>query len=69
MKVRIISSDFILPMGTVLDVGTNPPRSWVGQYEVVDPLDHDGDGVKGGAWNVDRDKPVPVEIIAKDRRG
>lgn len=36
MKVRITAPNFIVPVGTVLDVGPEAPRSWGGKYEVVD---------------------------------
>lgn len=35
MKVRITAPNFIVPVGTVLEVGPEAPRSWVGKYEVV----------------------------------
>lgn len=50
-----------VPIGTVLDVAEEP-KGWAGRYRVVsdgkgkaavtnpaDPLDHDGDGKKGGS--------------------
>jgi len=49
MKVKITASNFVVPVGTIMDVGPEAPRSWDGKYEIVDPLDHDGDGTKGGA--------------------
>lgn len=52
MKVRITANDFILPKGTVLNIGPTEERIWSGKYEEVeekaDPLDHDRDGKKGG---------------------
>lgn len=35
MKVRITAPNFIVPVGTVLDVGPEAPRAWVGKYEAV----------------------------------
>lgn len=63
MKVRITSTRHVMPVGTILDVGDEAPKAWAGQYEIVgnkapiltldafpvDPLDHDGDGKKGGS--------------------
>ncbi len=63
MKVRITSTRHVMPVGTILDVGDEAPKAWAGQYEIVgtkapiltldagaDPLDHDGDGKKGGMF-------------------
>lgn len=34
-KIRITATDFILPKGTVLEVGDVELRIWSGKYEVV----------------------------------
>lgn len=69
MKIRITKAIEGLSKGDILSVGSHPPHSWAGHYELVDekaeakaareedkagtqerdPLDHDGDGKKGGA--------------------
>lgn len=64
MKVRITATNFAVPAGTIMDVGNSIPRGWEGKCvpvmdiadigmpitEYVHPLDHDGDGRKGGDW-------------------
>lgn len=55
MKVIITAPNFDIPMGTILEVGPEIPRSFKGRcreyVEPVkqDPLDHDADGKKGGS--------------------
>ena len=49
MKVKITAQDFAYPVGTVVEVGDAAPAGWAGKCEPVDPLDHDGDGTKGGS--------------------
>lgn len=35
MKVRITVDGFMVPKGTIMEVGEQPPRAWAGKYEVV----------------------------------
>jgi len=44
-----------LKVGSILDVGENIPRDWAGGYVVLDELDHDGDGKKGGVRKPEKD--------------
>ena len=65
MKVRITASGLPVPIGTIMEVGDAPPAAWRGKCEplivlpdvaVIEPhpLDHDGDGRKGGDWRKKR---------------
>ena len=58
MKVRITADKFILPKGTVLEIGDAERRVWDGNFEPApaDPLDHDDDGRKGGVVWQKKDK-------------
>ena len=54
MKVIITKTGLPVTIGTIMDVGDAIPKGWDGKCEplnivVRDPLDHDGDGRKGGS--------------------